>query len=92
MATKKLTDADYAEMAADYEAHPPTADEVVAIEVNPGLLRMGRPAAEGTVITVRLPEVLRDELKQRADEAGSAPSELIRVAIAEYFANHPATR
>lgn len=32
---RRLTDAEYAAMAADYEAHPPRAEEVLSVEVNP---------------------------------------------------------
>ena len=32
---RRFTDEEYAEMAADYEANPPTADEVLSIEINP---------------------------------------------------------
>lgn len=104
MATKKpaeepperVTATEAAAMAADYEANPPRADEILSVTLGPAYLRMGRPAADSEssgktpVVAVRLPDVLRDELKRRADELGSAPSELIRVAIAEYFENHPA--
>jgi hypothetical protein len=36
-----FTEAEYAEMAADYAANPPTADEIVSVEVNPAHLRKG---------------------------------------------------
>ena len=42
VANERFTDAEYAAMAADYEANPPTADEVLSIEVNPAFLRSGR--------------------------------------------------
>jgi hypothetical protein len=32
---RRFTDAEYAEMAADYEAEPPRADEVISIEIYP---------------------------------------------------------
>jgi hypothetical protein len=98
MSTKRhLTDDDYAEMAADYEANPPTADEIVGpIKVNPAYLRTGRPAGTGTpkgktpALPVRLPEPIRAEMKRRV-EAGAtrSESELVRAALIEYFQHHP---
>jgi hypothetical protein len=92
---KRFTDAEYAEMAADYAAEPPTSDDIVSVEINPAYLRKGRPA-EGVApgktpgFTVRLPEPIRFELTLRAKAEGSSPSELIRRAVIEYFGNHPA--
>lgn len=40
---RRLTDVEHAELAADYEANPITADEVLAAEVNPAFLPTGRP-------------------------------------------------
>ncbi|MFL0239282.1 hypothetical protein [Mycobacterium sp. SMC-17] len=40
MTKRRLTDADYAELAADYAANPITADEVIdVVAVNPDHLR-----------------------------------------------------
>lgn len=40
MDERRLTDAEYAELAADYAANPVTADEVVgAVSINPAHLR-----------------------------------------------------
>lgn len=95
MARKRFTDAELAEMAADYEAHPPTADEVLSIEVNPAFLRTGRPrkgvesSGRSVVTPVRLPNAIRDELALRAQAEGRSQSELIRRAILEYFGAHP---
>jgi len=91
---KRFTDAEYAEMAADYAAEPPTADEIVSVEVNPAFLRKGRPAEGATPgktpgFTVRLPDAIRFELTLRAQADGSSPSELIRRAVIEYIGNHP---
>lgn len=95
----RLSDEDYAEMAADYEAHPPTANEIAGpIEINPAYLRTGRPAkntpttGRTPVMTIRLPDTIRDEVKTRV-AAGQAQSEaeLIRQALVEYFDNHPVT-
>jgi hypothetical protein len=92
---KRLTDTDYAEMAKDYAANPPTADEVLAVEVNPAFLRMGRPkgnAAKGKtpLLGVRLPEPIRFEVEFRVQNGESKnASELVRLALLEYFANHP---
>lgn len=91
---KRLTDAEYAEMAADYAAEPPTVDEVVSGGVDPAFLRKGRPA-EGTApgktpgFTVRLPDAIRVELALVAQAEGSSPSELIRRAVVEYIGSHP---
>lgn len=99
MSKHRFTDEEYAKMAADYEARPPGADEIVGpTEVNLAYLRKGRPA-KGTprrttgrtpALPVRLPESIRFELKNRveAGETGSE-SELVRQALIEYFDNHP---
>jgi hypothetical protein len=95
MTRKRFTDADYAEMAEDYAAHPPTVEEILSLDVNPAFLRMGRPAkgaaAKGKtpVISVRLPDAIRTELVRRAEDGGSSPSELIRQAVVEFLVNHP---
>ena len=95
MTSKRFTDADYAEMAEDYAAHPPTVEEILSLEVNPAFLRMGRPAKGGAakgktpVISVRLPDAIRTELVRRAKDDGSSPSELIRQAVVEFLVNHP---
>jgi hypothetical protein len=92
---RRFTDEDYAEMAADYEAHPPTADEVLSVDVNPAFLRKGRPRkgvaalGETPLTTVRLPDAIREELVRRARAEGSSASELIRRAVVEYFGSHP---
>ncbi len=94
----RLTDADYAELAADYAANPITADEVIGVvSVNPAHLRMGRPAkgaerkGNTKALPVRFPDPIRNELYHRVEigESDSA-AELVRVAVAEYFENHPA--
>lgn len=96
MATKRkrFTDAEYSEMAADYAAKPPTADEIISAEIDPAFLRKGRPAEGLTpgktpVVTVRLPKAIRFELTIRAKAEGSSESELIRRAVVEYIGNHP---
>ncbi|KAB7761194.1 hypothetical protein [Mycolicibacterium mucogenicum] len=97
---RRRTPADYEAAAADYERHPPTADEIRSIEFGPGLLRMGRPrkadAAAGKsgktpAMALRLPDETRTELKARVDEdhEAASESELVRVAIHEYFQRHP---
>lgn len=94
--TRRRTSADYADMADDYAAHPPTIDEITSVEVNPAVLRKGRPAkgmpgaGKTPALPIRLPESIRAEIEHRvqAGESGSA-SELIRQAIVEYFDNHP---
>lgn len=89
--THKTTDAEYAEMAADYEAHLPTAAEVTSVEVNPAYLRTGRPAKDAAgkgktpVLAIRLPESIRLELNERAKAEGSSTSELVRRAVVEFL-------
>ena len=39
----RMTDVEYAELAADYEANPITTDEILSAEVNPAFLPTGRP-------------------------------------------------
>jgi len=92
----RLTDTDYAELAADYATNPLNAADITTAEVNPAFLRTGRPtkgaAKSGRTPTraLRMPDTMRAELRNRVDngEAGSE-SELIRRAIAEYFDRHP---
>lgn len=96
---RRLTDAQYAEMADDYEANPPGADEIAGpIEVAPGTLFIGRPAGRATptgktpALPVRLPEPIRSEMKRRVETGTmSSESELVRAALLEYFENHPAS-
>lgn len=90
-----LTDAEYEALADGYEATPPTAEEVAGpVAVAPGRMRTGRPTkgnergGKTPVTTVRLPDNLRAELDDRAD-AGTPASVTIRLALEEYFANHP---
>jgi hypothetical protein len=45
MATKRRSAKDYEAMADDYGANPPRPDEILAVQVNPAALNMGRPAA-----------------------------------------------
>lgn len=97
MAKHRFTDADYTEMAADYEINPPRADEILGpIEVSPTYLRKGRPAkgkapaGKTPALPVRLPEPIRTEMKHRVASGETASeSELVRVALVEYFDNHP---
>ncbi|MFE3545508.1 ribbon-helix-helix protein, CopG family [Nocardia sp. NPDC059177] len=81
----KLTDADYEAMAADYEANPITADEIIDIAVNPALLRMGRPRAgereakgKTPTTSVRLPKSIRARLHKRAEAEHVSEGEIIR--------------
>lgn len=94
---RRFTDDEYAEMAADFEANPPTADEIVGeIEVNHAILRTGRPPktapARGKTPTtsVRLPQELRAQLEAVATAEGVAPAEVIRRAVGEYIERHSA--
>ncbi len=43
MGKSRISDDEYAEMAADYETNPPTAAEVTSVELNPAYLPTGRP-------------------------------------------------
>lgn len=92
-----LSDADYEAMADDYEAHPPRADEIVSAEIDPAVLRMGRPLAGETrgktpALSVRLPVDVRNLLRQRALADEATESELIRRAVVEYIKNHPVSK
>jgi len=68
------------------------------VELGPAHLRMGRPAngkgkaGNTPALPVRLPDQIRTELNERVKlgESGSA-SELVRLAVIEYFENHPRT-
>lgn len=92
MSTKtRKNDAEYAAMADDYAAHPPTADEVIgAPEVDHTILRNGRPpkgtSSRGRTPTtsVRLPKELRDRVDALAKAEGVNASEIIRRATERY--------
>lgn len=104
MAHRRLTDAEYAEMAEDYATNPLTADEVVGpLEVNldhpdvaAAVLRAGRPAGGGPAqgrtptTSVRLPVDIKTRLDQRAATEDVKPAEIIRRALVEYLDRHPA--
>lgn len=85
---------DYDAMAADYADHPPTADEVVDVEVSPFALKTGRPRKGATkggrtpTMSLRLPDKLRQKVAQQAKAEGVAESELIRRAVDEYVTHH----
>ncbi len=87
---RRFTEDEYAEMAADFEANPPTAEEIGTIEVNPAILRNGRPPksapARGKTPTmsVRLPTELRAQLEVVAKEENATTAEVIRRAVGEY--------
>lgn len=91
------TDTDYAALAADYEAHPPTADEIISIEVDPAVLRTGRPAKSADsrgktpVLAIRLPEDIRTKLETLGRVEGAKVSELVRRAVIEYLQQHTAS-
>lgn len=80
---------DYDAMADDYAEHPPTADEVLAVEVSPSALKTGRPrkgAAKGRTPTmsVRLPAPLRAKVARVAKHEHIAESEVIRRAVEQF--------
>lgn len=95
--SKRLTAAEYSALADDYERNPPTADEVISVEVDPSVLRMGRPLGGATPgktppLTVRLPKGVRIELRVRAAAESATESELVRRAVVEYLENHPVAK
>jgi predicted transcriptional regulator len=89
MGKSRITDDEYAEMAADYETNPPTAAEVTSVELNPAYLPTGRPnkgtrtTGKTPVLTIRLPESLRNELVHSAEVQGATPSEMVRRAVVD---------
>jgi hypothetical protein len=89
MGKTRITDDEYAEMAADYEANPPTAAEVTSVELNPAFLPKGRPnkgtptTGKTPVLAIRLPESLRNELVHSAKVQGATPSEMVRRAVVD---------
>ena len=89
MGKTRITDDEYAEMAADYEANPPVATEVTSVELNPAYLPKGRPnkgtptTGKTPVLAVRLPESLRNELVHSAKVQGASPSEMVRRAVVD---------
>ena len=89
MGKTRITDDEYAEIAADYEANPPTAAEVTSVEVNPAYLPKGRPnkgtrtTGKTPVLAIRLPESLRNELVHSAEVQGATPSEMVRRAVVD---------
>ncbi|QKT05943.1 hypothetical protein HUN08_01105 [Gordonia sp. X0973] len=86
-----MTNDDYADMAADYEANPIRHDEVGDVEVR---LPAGRPAGGGPArgrtptTSVRFPQPIRDRLNARADAEDVKPAEIIRRAVVEYLDRH----
>ncbi|WP_336819871.1 CopG family transcriptional regulator [Gordonia sp. MMO-8] len=82
---------DYDAMADDYEANPPTADEVLSITVDPIALKRGRPRkGEGRgsrtpTRSVRLTDDTLRRLKSRAEAEHVAESEVIRRALDAYL-------
>lgn len=92
MGKTRIYDAEYAEMAADYEANPPTAAEVTSAEANPAFLPKGRPAKGAStagktpVLAIRLPESLRNELAHSAEFQGATASEMVRRAVVDSVA------
>ena len=91
----RLTEDEYAAMAADYEVSPPTESEIAGpVHVDPSALRKGRPPKDAPrrgrtpTMSVRLPEELRERLAVRADAEAVTPGEVIRRAIVEYLERH----
>lgn len=91
----RLSDSEYADMAADYAANPLRGEEVAGpVEMDPAVLRNGRPAGAASgrgrtpTTSVRLPDTLRDQLAAQASAEEVAPAEVIRRALVEYFQHH----
>lgn len=89
MGKSRITDDEYAQMAADYEANPPTAAEVASVEVDLAYLPKGRPnkgtptTGKTPVLAIRLPETLRKELVHSAKLQRATPSEMVRRAVVD---------
>jgi len=92
-----LSDDDYAAMADDYATTPPTADDIIAVDVNPAALGMGRPrtgASKGgntPAISIRLPETMRADIHRHAQANAVPDADIIRRAVDEYLHRHPVT-
>ncbi|AMY20077.1 MULTISPECIES: hypothetical protein [Nocardiaceae] len=88
---------DYGAMADDYATTPPTSDEVVAIDVNPAALAMGRPrdgAGKGRntpAMSVRFPATMRADIHRRAQADDVPDADIVRRAVDEYLHRHPVT-
>lgn len=95
MATEPRGETDYYALADDYAENPPTASEVISIEIDPTRLSIGRPSDKTTegktpALSVRFPRMIRNRLEERA-KAESAPSaEVVRRAVVEYLDRHSA--
>ncbi|MFD4457371.1 hypothetical protein [Nocardia sp. NPDC058480] len=83
---------DYEAMADDYAVNPPTADEVLSVEiVNPAALKRGRPRKdEGRggrtpTTSVRLADGMRTRLSRRAQADHVGEGEVIRRALDAYL-------
>jgi hypothetical protein len=91
---KRRTADDYAAASAAWDDGPPTT--LRSIEIGPAL-RMGRPAKDAPSagktpgMTVRLPDPIRIEVRHRVKDRHEAASEseLVRLALVEYFERHP---
>lgn len=86
-----ITDDEYAALAASYEADPPRRTGPAEYAELP----IGRPpkgAAPGRtpVTSIRLPNALREQLDARARAEDVKPAEVMRRALVEYLARHPA--
>ena len=96
MTSRRLTDDEYDEMAADYAANPLRADEVIGpVEHTGAILRMGRPTKDAGTgktpsTTVRLPVDIKAGVQACADAENVKPAEIIRRAVVEYLQHHPA--
>lgn len=92
----KLTDEDYAEMAADYAVNPPRRDEIDGeITVDRAVLPTGRPAGQSIArgktptTSLRLPTETRNAVNRLAAQTNVKPTEIIRRAVGEYIDRNP---
>jgi hypothetical protein len=96
MTTKrKLTEAEYEEMALSYEREPIRPDEVIGEPfIDTPTLKMGRPPGaeqsrgETPVRSLRLPADMEKRLMAVAEKQGVGGSEIIRRAIREFVDRH----
>jgi hypothetical protein len=96
MTTKrKLTEAEYEDMALSYEREPARRDEMIGEPlIDTPILKMGRPPGAGQkrgetpVRSIRLPADMEERLTTLAEKEGVGGSEIIRRAVREFIDRH----
>ena len=89
------SDDDYTAMTDNYATTPPTANEIVAVDVNPAALGIGRPrtgASKGgntPSMSTRFPDTMRDDIHRHAQADDVPDADIIRRAVDEYLRRHP---